>query len=130
MVIYVWKILEEQVPDPTTMLLKFKNSECSGHSCERCALPSSTPGRVKTLLTSSFSHSGPRLFSALPKNVRDTSCLVSRFKKALDHFLQTLPDEPPVLGYTAYCRAASNSVPDQLALLKRDFLTGSSGGPP
>ncbi|MPC32330.1 hypothetical protein E2C01_025641 [Portunus trituberculatus] len=113
------------------MLLKSKNSEHSGRSCERCALPSSTPGRVKTLLTSSLSHSSPRLFNALPKTVSDTTgCPVFRFKKALDHFLQTMPDKPPILGYMAYCRAASNSVPDQIALLKRDFLTGSSGGPP
>ncbi|MPC63399.1 hypothetical protein E2C01_057497 [Portunus trituberculatus] len=59
-----------------------------------------------------------------------TGCPVSRFKKALYHFLQTLPDEPPIPGYMAYYRVASNSVPDQMALLKRDFLTGSSGGPP
>ncbi|MPC64150.1 hypothetical protein E2C01_058262 [Portunus trituberculatus] len=65
------------------------------------------------------------------KNVSHTTgCPVSRFKKALDQFLQTLPDEPPIPGYTAYCKATSNSVPDQMALLKRDFLTGSSGGPP
>ncbi|MPC98395.1 hypothetical protein E2C01_093764 [Portunus trituberculatus] len=87
-------ILEEQVPHRTIII---KNSKCSGRSCERCALPSSTPGRVKTLLTYSLSYSGPRLFNALPKNVRDTTgCPVSRFKKALDHFLQTLPDEPPI----------------------------------
>lgn len=130
--IYVWKILEKHVPDPTTKPLKAKESERTGRSCERCALSSTTPVRIKNILASSLTHSGPRLFNALPRHVRDTTgCSVTRFKKNLDDFLQTLPDEPPVSGYTAYCRAASNSVLDQMALLKEDSrTTGSSGGQP
>ena len=121
------------MPDPTTSLpLKSKASEQrTGHICERRALPSTTPGRIKTLLYSSLSQSGPRLFNVLPRHIRDTTgCPVTKFKRELDKFLQKLPDEPPVPGYTAYCRAASNSVPDQMALLKGDSRTGSSGEPP
>lgn len=129
--IYVWKVLEQQVPDPTPELLKAKTSERTGRLCERRALPSTAPGRIKNLLASSLSHSGPRLFNVLPRHVRDTTgCSVARFKKGLDNFLQTLADEPPVPGYTAYCRAASNSVPDQIALLREDSRAGCSGGPP
>ncbi|MPC35572.1 hypothetical protein E2C01_028997 [Portunus trituberculatus] len=89
--------LEEQEPDRFTMLLKSKKSKHSSHSYEIWALPSSTPGRVKTLL------------GTVPEKPSH---------------------EPPIPGYTAYCKAASHSVPDQIALLKSDFLTGSSGGPP
>ncbi|MPC13708.1 hypothetical protein E2C01_006451 [Portunus trituberculatus] len=39
--------------------------------------------------------------------------------RILDHFLRTLPDEPPILGYTTYCKPDSNSMPDLMALLKR-----------
>ena len=56
--------------------------------------------------------------------------MVEKFKANLDKFLASLPDEPPVPNYTANCRAASNSIPDQVDLKNRDARTGSSGGPP
>ncbi len=66
--------------------------------------------RIKTLLASSFFHSGPKLFNALPKTIRDTTgCPVTKFKKKLGIFLQTLTDELLMHGYTAYYRAATNS---------------------
>ena len=34
------------------------------------------------------------------------------FKRRLDNYLSTIPDEPQVLGYTAQRRADSNSVLD------------------
>ncbi|KAG0716988.1 3-hydroxy-3-methylglutaryl-coenzyme A reductase [Chionoecetes opilio] len=42
---------------------------------------------------------------------------------------RTVPDKPPVLGYTARCRT-SNTLPDQVTLKDRDARNGSSGGPP
>ena len=39
-----------------------------------------------------------------------TGCKVDMFKRRLDKYLSTIPDEPQVLGYTAQRRADSNSV--------------------
>ena len=39
-----------------------------------------------------------------------TGCKVDMFKRRLDTYLSTIPDEPQVLGYTAQRRADSNSV--------------------
>ena len=39
-----------------------------------------------------------------------TGCKVDLFKRRLDKYLSTIPDEPQVLGYTAQRRADSNSV--------------------
>ncbi|KAG0719306.1 hypothetical protein GWK47_050794 [Chionoecetes opilio] len=87
-------------------------------------------GRCKTLLAASLAHEGPNIFKSLHKNVRNiTGCSVNTFKYGLDKILRTVPDEPPVPGYTAKCRT-SNTIPDQVALLDRDARTGSSGGPP
>ena len=78
-----------------------------------------------------MSHNGPVLLNALPRKIRDLiSCSVDTFKRELDNFLQILPDKFPVSGYTANCRVASNSVPDQVKLRHQDLRDGSSDGPP
>ena len=128
--IYIWKVLEQQVPDPSALALQPYNNERTGRKCVRRSLPPSAPPRIKTLLASSLTHDGPRTFNALPREVRDiTGCSVDRFKAGLDRFLSTVPDEPAVPGYTASCRS-SNSLPDQVELMTRDARSGSSGGPP
>ncbi|KAK3884508.1 hypothetical protein Pcinc_011225 [Petrolisthes cinctipes] len=82
-------------------------------------------------IKASLGYDSPRMFNSLPQDIRNkTGCSVHNFKKELDKFLKTLPDEPPVQGYTANCRAASNSIPDQMDLLRRDARDGSSGGAP
>ena len=130
-VIYIWKILEGLVPDPIPSLLLAKFNDRTGRKCAQQALPTQAPQRVKTLLACSLPFNGPKIFNALPRKIRDlTNCSVSKFKMELDNFLQTLTDEPPVTGYTANCRATSNSVPDQMELKKKDSRDGGSGGPP
>ena len=132
----MWKILEKLVPDPIPSLLPPKLNPRTGHwaylwEADRQTLPTQAPQRIKTLLVSSLSHNGPVILNALPKKIRNlTGCSVDKFKRELDNFLRMLPDEPPVPGYTANCRAASNSVPDQLRLGYQDVRDGSSGGPP
>ena len=129
--IYIWKVLEHLVPDPTTSALYAVTKQRTGRKCVRRALTSRAPQRIKSLLAASLGHEGPRLFNSLPASVRDlTGCPVDRFKSGLDRFLSTLPDEPPVPGYTPICRAASNSIPDHVALQYRDTRAGVSGGPP
>ena len=97
----------------------------------RWTLPSQAPRKIQTLQTASFSRNGAKLFNILPKALRNlTGCTVHTFKTKLDTFLQDIPDEPPVPGYTHLCRAPSNSIPDQLTLKRRDAGLGGSGGAP
>ena len=128
--IYMWKILDGLVPDPTPHALQSYTTERRGRQCKRRSLPTRAQGRTRTLLANSLSYEGPRIFNVLPREVRDMSgCPVETFKAGLDKFLWTVPDEPPVPGYTTECRT-SNTLPDQVALKKRDTRTESSGGPP
>ncbi|XP_076066688.1 uncharacterized protein LOC143040028 [Oratosquilla oratoria] len=130
--IYLWKILEKHTPDPTnSSTLHSQYNKRTGRKCKRRTLPTKAPERIKTLPAASLGHEGPRIFNALPKQIRDkTGCTVDTFKAGLDRYLTSLPDEPPVPGYTDNCRAASNSIPDQVDLLARDAKTGFSGGSP
>ncbi|XP_050691060.1 uncharacterized protein LOC126982828 [Eriocheir sinensis] len=130
--IYTCKILEGTVPDPTPGMLTAHISGRAGRMCSRYALPTRAPGKIRTQLVASLAHDSPKIFNALPKEVRGiTGCSVDRFKAALDRFLRAVPDEPPVPGYTAVCRAASNSIPDQVRLKKQDASNfQNSGGPP
>ncbi|KAK3871524.1 hypothetical protein Pcinc_023332 [Petrolisthes cinctipes] len=103
-VIYMWKILEGQVPNPAPLALQPYTTKRTGRKCIRSNLPTRAPERIRTLLASSLIHEGPNVFNALPKEVRNTTgCPVENFKSGLDKFLWTVPDEPPVLGYTARC---------------------------
>ena len=53
------------------------------------------------------------------------------FKSKLDRFLQTVPDEPQIQGYTAMRRAGSNSLLDMVkfstANLPGDRVSESNG---
>ncbi|KAG0714188.1 hypothetical protein GWK47_014605 [Chionoecetes opilio] len=67
------------------------------------------------LLSTSLPHIGPKLFNNLPGKLRNlTECSVEKFKHHLDNHLQTIPDEPPVPGYTSVSRADTNSISDQV----------------
>ncbi|KAG0722155.1 hypothetical protein GWK47_045036 [Chionoecetes opilio] len=102
----------------------------TGRKCLRQSLPTRAPERIKTLLASSLIHDGPKTFNTLPKEVRSiTGCPVGKFKSGVEKFLWTVPDEAPVLGYTARCRT-SNTIPDQVDLRDWDARIGSSSGPP
>ncbi|KAK4312705.1 hypothetical protein Pmani_015890 [Petrolisthes manimaculis] len=65
-----------------------------------------------------MTYDGPKSFNSLPKEVRSvTGCSVDNFKSGLDKFLYTIPDEPPVPGYTASCRT-SNTIAEQVTPYK------------
>ena len=73
----------------------------------------------------SLSVNGVKLFNIMPKNVRNlTNVSLSTFKRALDKFLNSVPDEPQIPGYTAHRRASSNSLLAMLSENKKSL--GSS----
>ncbi|KAG0710112.1 hypothetical protein GWK47_023471 [Chionoecetes opilio] len=125
-------ILENLVPNPTAIsdLSAQHINPRTGRKARR-TLPSDAPARIKTLLSTSLPHIGPKLFNNLPGKLRNlTECSVEKFKHHLDNHLQTIPDEPPVPGYTSVSRADTNSISDQVNLQHRDAGFGCSGGAP
>ncbi|KAG0722763.1 hypothetical protein GWK47_043912 [Chionoecetes opilio] len=126
-------ILENLVPNPTAIsdLSAQHINPRTGRKARRRTLPSDAPARIKTLLSTSLPHIGPKLFNNLPGKLRNlTECSVEKFKHHLDNHLQTIPDEPPVPGYTSMSRADTNSISDQVNLQHRDAGFGCSGGAP
>ena len=118
LVIYVWRILEGHVPniaEPDAGGVKSKWHIRRGRVCIVPAVNSQASHAVKSLRFNSFAILAPRLFNVLPSNIRNTTdCPVDTFKRKLDKFLRSVPDEPQVAGYTAMRRADSNSILEML----------------
>jgi hypothetical protein len=67
--------------------------------------------KVKDARYSSLGYRGPQLFNTVPAEIRNiTGVPLDRFKKELDKYLCTVPDEPQIPGYTMYRRADTNSL--------------------
>ena len=50
-------------------------------------------------------------FIATPRHIRDmTNVSVDEFKRSLDNYLVSIPDQPQIVGYTARRQADTNSV--------------------
>ena len=118
-VINIWKILEGLVPNVGEHV-KTVQSERSDRYGRRCHIPTinrTSPAYVQTLKEATLSVHGTKLFNALPKHLRNLShCSVTKFKTELDAFLQHIPDEPQVPGYTAFRQAESNSLVHMIQL--------------
>ena len=113
-IMYVWRIMEGIAPNfnqPDTGGIKMLYSERRGRSCHVPAISQYIPASSKNIRYSSFGVVGPKLFNMLPLELRNMkNCSLDSFKRQLDKFLKTVPDEPLVPGYTLYRRAESNSL--------------------
>ncbi len=112
-VIYVWKILENLVPNLSgCSKITAKATLRSGRLCNiPSSLKSTVSNKLQSLRDSSFCVNGPNLFNALPSHIRNmTNVGLPTFKAELDKYLKTIADEPLSKGYTACRRAASNSL--------------------
>ena len=96
-IMYTWKVIEGRVPD-----CGIKVSQWMGKNGRKCEIPPLVKGakeKMKTMRDSTFQVSGPKLFNAMSKNIRDlTKCGIVDFKEKLDMFLTRIPDEPAVSG--------------------------------
>ena len=115
-IIYIWRILEHQVPDLTSGEIYSINE--GGRLGRKSSFPSisnNAPPEIKKIRYASLSSRGPQLFNILPAELRNlNNCSVEIFKRALDRFLTNIPDEPLIPGYTAMRRADSNSLVDMI----------------
>ena len=56
----------------------------------------------------------------MPEHIRNMKgCSTLEFKKALDSFLENVPDEPRIPGHQKFCRADSNSLVDMIAAYRQ-----------
>ena len=97
-IMYIWKILEGVVPN-VGMQVNYhprRGRLCFVRSTE------GTTQRVRTIAHNSFTYTGTRLFNSAPKWLRDLSGITpDQFKRQLDRWLATVPDQPPTPGYSS-----------------------------
>ena len=95
-IIYVWKILECQVPNFSPPI-RSRTSDRRGRACITSHVG---VGRLGTLAYNSFRWRAIRIFNQLPLFLRNTTvCSVYSFKKKLDLYLSTVPDIPCTPGF-------------------------------
>ena len=120
--IYVWRILEGQVPNLNTTAIE-PASDASSRIGRLCRVPhvaNQAPAFVKNARDASLPIRGVKLFNSLPRELRNlTGCKTDAFKAALDRFLATIPDEPLIPGYTAGRRCSTNSVIEWVQTLRQ-----------
>ena len=113
-IIYTWKVLEGIVPNVSIHQERKINAKWTSRHDRTCHIPtvkSHVTAKVKAARYSSLGCRGPQLFNTIPAEIRNiTHVPVDKFKKALDKFLSTVPDEPQIPGYTMYRRADTNSL--------------------
>ena len=106
-IMYVWKVLEGLVPNVNNKIA----SKTHARHGRKCLIPIVPRGNLSKIKLASFPIQGANLFNALPKHVRNvTNTKLDCFKRALDAYLKSVPDEPQLAGYTLYRRASSNSI--------------------
>ena len=117
MIIYIWKILEGHVPN---FGISINYHIRRGRLCVIPTVKQSAPARIKTIRYASFAIKGPQLFNTMPEHIRNMKgCSTLEFKKALDSFLENVPDEPRIPGHQKFCRADSNSLVDMIAAYRQ-----------
>ena len=99
LIIYVWKILEGHVLNLTASI-KSRYSPRRGRYCEMSHV---NHGHIGSLCFNSFRLKSCRLFNCRPRNIRNiSSCSVLTFKRGLDAFLKTIPDNPLATNTSNY----------------------------
>ena len=117
-IIYVWRVLEGQVPNVGNDRIISQENERRGRECIPPHIRPSANKHIQNLMYSSLPVHGQNLFNSLPRSLRNLrGCKVEKFKSELDRFLLTIPDEPRIRGYEKYCRAESNSLLHMIKLV-------------
>ena len=123
-IIYAWRVLEGQVPNLNSTPIRAKWQPRRGRECILPALSRSACKSVETIRYASFASRGPRLFNAMPAEIRNlTECTTDHFKHALDKFLQNIPDEPLIPGLTQHRQVEGNSLVTWAARVAREEQT-------
>ena len=90
-------------------------SERRGRLAEIPPMKSKVSSEVKNARENSVKVKGARLFNLIPRELRNFSGSVEKFKTDLDSWLESIPDQPTVNGRQR--AAQTNSLLDQVQLL-------------
>ena len=96
-ILHIWKIVNQFVSNDLN--IDFYDNRRLGIMAHVPPIMTNGNTKAKTLYDHSFAVVGPRLWNLVPKKVKDATSLFA-FKSHLDEFLKTIPDRPPVHGYT------------------------------
>ena len=105
--IYIWRILEGHVPNvlstnDQTLKITAKWHPRRGRECMVRAVKQAAPASIQKLQYASLPIHGQQLFNTLPPEIRNlTNLSVDCFKRRLDKYRQSIPDEPQIPEYTA-----------------------------
>ena len=112
-IIYIWKIMNDLVPN--CGIVWSEAGERRGRMCQVPKLMGSS--KVQKLRLQSFQMSGPKLWNALPRSVRNLKTNdLEEFKQILDQFLCKVPDEPKCDGLNPGATNALNGRPSNSIL--------------
>ena len=98
MIIHVWKILQGISPNDISMV--FKESPRLGQRVVIPPLAKQASALAKSCYDNSFAVRAGKLWNLLPREVTLQKELES-FKVSLGKFMDSIPDTPPITGYTA-----------------------------
>ena len=96
-ILMMWKILHNVVPSCCDT--KFKMSSRNGTIAVIPPLAKLSSSSNQTLYDQSFAVQGPKLWNKMPSTVRAAQSFEA-FKISLSNFLDLIPDNPPVSGYS------------------------------
>ena len=95
-IIYVWKALELYVPSCGVKVTHTQETRLG----RRCAATEGRGKEARASFDQTFQFHGPRLYNALPRELRNlTGCGTDFFKEKLDQYLAGIADEPAFPGF-------------------------------
>ena len=105
----MWKTFHKIVPNDLN--LAFYVTSRQGPMVKRPPINYTTSRATQSLRNNHYSVKAAQLFNILPKKLKEIETL-AKFKSAVDHYIQQIPDQPPVKNYV---RANDNSILDWLS---------------
>ena len=116
--LYIWKITQHIVPNiDGTMGHKLKTRKHPRHGTQCVIQYPTNRNPAQSLQENAITVFGPRLYSSIPKYLRDIeSGKTEKFKFELNKFLELIPYEPKLPNYVT--ASGSNSILDQLTHLR------------
>ena len=97
-IIQMWKILHNLAPNDINVT--FATPSRLGLQANVPSISKTSKQRHQSLYDNSFAVLGPRLWNALPSYLSNSSFSQQQFKNRLTDYLNSIPDKPPVKGYS------------------------------
>ena len=106
-ILHLWKICQGAVPNDLD--IQFYDHTRLGTRCKIPAMKRKSTTLSRSIYDHSFAVRGPKLWNAIPKNIKCAPSFEVFKSKLTSHLMSIIPDLPPVPGYTT---PNSNSILD------------------